>query len=69
MTWPESGAGVVSGPQKRKRGPGKTAPLITLYAAYFTSAFFARILGESFCFFEQKRTRLLDRIDNQRSDR
>jgi hypothetical protein len=59
----------VIGRPKRKRGPEKTALLITSYAAYFTSAFFANISGMAFWFFEQKRTGLLDRIDNQRSDR
>jgi len=52
-------------PRKTKRGPAKTAlQTAKLHAAYHAVAFLARAFGEPFWFWEQKRTRLLDRIDN-----
>ena len=57
-------------PPKTKGGPVKTAPQTAkLHAGYLAAAFLANIFGMTFWFFEQKRTRLLDRIDNQRSER
>lgn len=58
------------GPPKQKRGLCRTAlQTVKLQAGYLAVAFLANIFGMSFWLFEQKRTSLLDRIDNQRSDR
>ena len=49
-------------PPKAKGGRAKTA-------LYLAAAFLANLFAEPFWFWEQKRAWLLDRIDNQRSDR
>jgi hypothetical protein len=60
----------MSGPPKRKRGLCGTAlQTLKLRASYIASAVFAKAFEEPFWFFEQKRTRLLDQIDNERGGR
>jgi hypothetical protein len=55
---------------KAKGGRAKTAlQTLRLRAAYLAAAFLANLFAEPFWFWELKRTRLLDRIDNQTSDR
>jgi hypothetical protein len=57
-------------PPKQKRAPAKSAlQNAELLAAYHSAQFLAKLFETPFWFFEQKRTRLLDRIDNQRSGR
>jgi hypothetical protein len=56
-----------------KKKPGATWAGATgrklLIAKYYLFAFLARMFGAPFWLCEQKRTRLMDRIDNDRSDR
>jgi len=60
----------MNGLGKKKRGLCRAAlQTLKLDAAYITSAFFAKAFEGPFWFFEQKRTTLLDQIDNRRSDR
>lgn len=57
-------------PPKEKRGPAKTALQDTeLRLAYHAATLLAKLFESPFWFFEEKRTRLTDRIDNERSDR
>jgi hypothetical protein len=56
-------------PPKKKRGRAKTAfPNVELTVVYHTAAFLAKMFERPFWLFEQWRGRLLDRIDNERSD-
>jgi len=59
----------MNGPPKKKRRLCR-APLqgLNLKADYFAAAVLANIFGRAFWFFEKKRTRLLDRAENERSD-
>jgi hypothetical protein len=52
-----------------KKAPGAgelTGRKLIVLAQYHALMFFAKMFGEPFWFFEQKRTRMLDRIDNER---
>jgi hypothetical protein len=56
------------GPPKKKRAPAKGAlQKLRLQIAYRASAFLATIFGATFWFFEQRRGRLADRLDNEGS--
>ena len=60
----------MNGLGKKKRGLcGAAFQTVKLQASYLSAAFLANIFGVPFWLFEQERTRLLDRIDNQRSSR
>ena len=53
---------------KKKRGPAKTALRnAKLNVSYHVVASFANLFGALFWLFEQRRGKLLDRIDNERS--
>ena len=55
----------MNSPPKKKRGLCRTAlQTVKLDAVYIALAFFAKAFEGPFWFFEQKRTRLLDRIDS-----
>ena len=57
----------MSAPQKKKRGLCGTALLnLKLQTAYHVTAILAKVLEKPFWFFEQWRTQLRDRIDNER---
>ena len=52
-------------PPKQKRAPAKSAlPKLPLLAAYH-AAFLARILAAPFWFFEQRRWRVADNLDDE----
>ncbi len=55
-------------PQREAPSAGKQTGRKRLIAEYHVLAFFAKMFGEPFWFWEQKRTRLMDRIDNERDD-
>ena len=56
-------------PKKKKRGRAKTAlQSFKLPLEYHALCFLAKIFEKPFWFFEQWRGRLLDRIDNERSE-
>ncbi len=58
-----------SPPRKQKRAPAKSAlRKLQLLGAYHLAAFYAKLFEKPFWFFEQRRGRLADRIDNERSE-
>jgi hypothetical protein len=60
----------VSATGKRKRGPGKTALRSSKLALkYHALCFLAKLFEKPFWFFEQRRSWLSDRIENEESDR
>ena len=55
-------------PPKRKRAPAKSAlRKLQLRLAYHATALLAIMFGAAFWFFEQRRWRLADRLDNEGS--
>ena len=55
---------------KQKRAAAKRAlRKLRLLGAYHLVAFHAELFGKPFWFFEQRRGRLADRIDNEEHDR
>jgi hypothetical protein len=56
-------------PPKAKRAPAKSALLkLRLRGAYHATAIFTNVFGGPFWFFEQRKARLRDRIDNETND-
>jgi hypothetical protein len=54
---------------KQKRAPAKSAlRKLRLRGAYHATALLANILAAAFWFFEQRKGRFADRIDNERND-
>jgi hypothetical protein len=58
----------MTGPPKEKRGVATALQTAELRVAYHTIGFFAKLFGETFWFFEQRRCRLVDRLENEGSD-
>jgi len=56
-----------SPPREKPLLGGEGLRKLTTAAAYHAAQLLARILGESFWFFEQKRCWLMDQIENERS--
>jgi hypothetical protein len=59
----------MNGPPKKARGElaSKTARKLITIAYYAVLASFATVFGAAFWFFEQRRWRVADRLDNERS--
>jgi hypothetical protein len=55
-------------PKKRRALCGSALRKLRLQTAYHITAFLAKVFEKPFWFFEQKRTSLLDQIDNERAD-
>jgi hypothetical protein len=59
----------MNGPPKKRGGLCRTAlRKLRLLASYHFAAFHAKLFEAPFWFFEQRRARIADRIDNQRSE-
>jgi hypothetical protein len=55
-------------PLKKKRAPAKSAlQNLEVWAAYHAVAFFAKTFERPFWFFEQRRARLADQLENDRA--
>jgi hypothetical protein len=61
---------ITHAPPKRAPGAGEqTGRKLTTTASYHAVAFLAIMFGAPFWFFEQRRGRLQDRIDNEKDDK
>jgi hypothetical protein len=58
---------VKSPPKKETRSWRTALQTAELHLAYHTIGFLAKLFGEPFWFFVQRRARLLDQIDNEAS--
>ena len=58
----------MNSPPKEKRGLGTALKTAQLRAAYYVFALIAKVFEKPFWFFEQRRSQLIDRIDNARSE-
>jgi hypothetical protein len=57
-------------PPRKAPGAGElTGRKLIALVNYHATAFFAKLFSQPFWFFEQKRTRLLDRLDNEWRER
>jgi hypothetical protein len=56
------------GPPKQKRAPAKSALQKLLLKHYHIAAFYAKLLEEPYWFWESRRGRLADPLDNERED-
>jgi hypothetical protein len=68
MSAPIAGCGPPgSAPAKKRSLPSECRSRRRLMMEYYVAVFFALLFEQPFWFWEQKRTRLLDRIDNEGS--